>query len=178
MLWVPPASITSASPRRIISVASPTAWLLAAQAVRAIHVRALGVEHRRQMSRWHIGFLLEFLRRDQAVLDPLAAMNFDASNSPSAIALAIILAERSRKILVAFAAAQVDAKSNRIGDRVDAHRCRLIAWLEQRRSANLVCRPRRLRRWRSADSSVSVMSQFLTSALILVGNPLASNSVV
>ena len=34
MLCVPPASITSASPRRIISAASPIAWELAAQAVR------------------------------------------------------------------------------------------------------------------------------------------------
>ena len=34
MLWTPPASITSASPRRISSAASPIAWALAAQAVR------------------------------------------------------------------------------------------------------------------------------------------------
>ena len=33
MLWVPPASITSASPRRITSAASPIAWALAAHAV-------------------------------------------------------------------------------------------------------------------------------------------------
>ncbi len=36
MLWAPPASITSASSWRIISAASPTAWLLAAQAVRQL----------------------------------------------------------------------------------------------------------------------------------------------
>ena len=36
MLWVPPESITSASPRRTISVASPIAWLEAAQAVRQL----------------------------------------------------------------------------------------------------------------------------------------------
>ena len=36
MLCVPPASMRSASPWRIISVASPTAWLLAAQAVRQL----------------------------------------------------------------------------------------------------------------------------------------------
>ena len=34
MLWTPPASITSASPRRISSAASPIAWALAEQAVR------------------------------------------------------------------------------------------------------------------------------------------------
>ncbi len=34
MLWTPPASITSASPSRINSAASPIAWALAAQAVR------------------------------------------------------------------------------------------------------------------------------------------------
>src|SRR5262249_18990028 len=36
MLWAPPESIRSASPWRISSVASPTAWLLAAQAVRRV----------------------------------------------------------------------------------------------------------------------------------------------
>ena len=36
MVCVPPASITSASPRRMISTASPIAWLLAAQAVRQL----------------------------------------------------------------------------------------------------------------------------------------------
>ena len=36
MLCAPPESMTSASPRRMISVASPTAWLLAAQAVRQL----------------------------------------------------------------------------------------------------------------------------------------------
>ena len=34
MLWAPPESMMSASPRRMISVASPIAWLEAAQAVR------------------------------------------------------------------------------------------------------------------------------------------------
>jgi len=38
----PPANMTSASPRRISSVASPTAWLLAAHADQAIQIRALG----------------------------------------------------------------------------------------------------------------------------------------
>jgi len=36
MLCVPPESMASASPRRMISTASPIAWLLAAQAVRQL----------------------------------------------------------------------------------------------------------------------------------------------
>ena len=52
MLWVPPESITSASPRRMISVASPMAWLLAAQAVRQL---TLGPWASNRPARWPAG---------------------------------------------------------------------------------------------------------------------------
>ncbi len=52
MLCVPPESITSASPRRMISVASPIAWLLAAQAVRQL---AFGPWALNMPARWPAG---------------------------------------------------------------------------------------------------------------------------
>src|SRR5262249_30225406 len=52
MLWVPPESITSASPRRMISTASPIACELAAQAVRQL---ALGPRAPKRLARWPAG---------------------------------------------------------------------------------------------------------------------------
>ncbi len=60
MLCVPPESITSASPRRMISTASPMAWLLAAQAVRQLLIGALGVEGAGQVPGRHVRLLLQF----------------------------------------------------------------------------------------------------------------------
>ena len=52
IVCVPPESITSASPRRMISTASPTAWLLAAQAVRQL---TFGPWALKRLARWPAG---------------------------------------------------------------------------------------------------------------------------
>ena len=71
IVCVPPESITSASPRRMISIASPIAWLLAAQAVRQL---TLGPWALNRLARWrgrHVRLLLQFgdgVERLQALL--------------------------------------------------------------------------------------------------------------
>ena len=52
MLCVPPESMTSASPRRMISAASPIAWLLAAQAVRQLRFGPWALN---MLARWPAG---------------------------------------------------------------------------------------------------------------------------
>ena len=52
MVCVPPESIRSASPRRMISTASPTAWLLAAHAVRQL---TFGPWALNRLARWPAG---------------------------------------------------------------------------------------------------------------------------
>ena len=54
MVCVPPESIRSASPRRMISTASPIAWLLAAQAVRQL---MFGPWALKRLARWPAGML-------------------------------------------------------------------------------------------------------------------------
>ena len=70
MLWAPPESITSASPRRMISVASPMAWLLAAQAVRQLTFGPWALNMRRQVAGRHVRLLLELELR----IEPLEAL--------------------------------------------------------------------------------------------------------
>ena len=81
----------------------------------AIQIRALRVEHRRQVSRWHVGFLFQLFGRIQ---------QFDSgSNELRRIVFAVGKCDRHhfaerREILVAFSAAKIDTKSYWIGNRV------------------------------------------------------------
>ena len=65
MLCVPPESITSASPRRMISTASPIAWLLAAQAVRQLGFGPWASNRLARCAGRHVRLLLQFAERMQ-----------------------------------------------------------------------------------------------------------------
>ncbi len=65
MLCVPPESITSASPRRMISTASPIALCCRRAGRQAVGVGTLSAEQSSQMPGGHVGFLLQFDRRVQ-----------------------------------------------------------------------------------------------------------------
>ena len=111
--WAPPPIITSASPRRRISVASPIAWVLAAQAV-----RQLKFGPRRQQA-WpmgdrHVRLLLELeegVEGRHAVLD-----------EPRPVVRVVgVFRRRStdeldevEEVLPAFAGAEVDAEFIRV----------------------------------------------------------------
>ena len=60
MLCAPPPIMTSASPRRRISVASPIACVLAAQAVRQFIAGPRGAGEKCQMRQRHVRLLLQF----------------------------------------------------------------------------------------------------------------------
>ena len=89
MLCAPPESITSASPRRMISVASPIAWLEAAQAVRQFKIRPLGVEQAGQVAGRHVRLLLELLLRVEP-LEPALGELFQIELAVAARAWAIM----------------------------------------------------------------------------------------
>ena len=137
MLWAPPESMTSASPRRMISVASPTAWLLAAQAVRQLKFGPSAPNMRGHVGGRHVRLLFELELR----VEPLEAFLDERGQ----VELAVLeggdhhVAEVV-EILLAFAGAEVDAEAIGIDgarERPTSSTACLAAPM-----ANFVCRPR------------------------------------
>ena len=132
MLWAPPESITSASPRRMISVASPTAWLLAAQAVRQL---VLGPWALNMPARWPAGMFGSCSSSAIGCSSSSPAwVNWARSSSLPCRASGHHAGE-AIEILLTFAAAQVDAKPGGVdaADR-DARVVDGLAWRRRRRS--------------------------------------------
>ena len=138
----------------------------------AVGVRPLGVEHAGQVAGRHVGLLLQLDRRVQPFQAGLGEQR--QVELAAGQALVIIRAKQS-KILLAFAAAQVDAEARGIELGVfEAPSRARLSW--RRPAANLVCRPRSFQT--SGSSPTSLTSQLRTSAEILVGKLLASKTVV
>ena len=112
MVCVPPASITSASPRRMISTASPTAWLLAAQAVRQL---TFGPWALNRLARWPAGMFgsCSSSAMGCSVSSPLR-VNLARSKLVAAVEAGDHHLGEAVEILLAFAAAGVDAEAGGI----------------------------------------------------------------
>ena len=108
MLCVPPEIIASASPRRMISVASPMAWLLAAQAVRQFTFGPWALNRLAICPDGTLGSCSNSDIGDSISRPDL--MNFERSSLGPSRAADHHSAE-PQEILIAFAAAQVNAET-------------------------------------------------------------------
>ena len=112
MVCVPPASITSASPRRMISAASPMAWLLAAQAVRQL---MFGPWASNRLARWPAGMLGSCSSSAMGCrVSRPRLVNLARSIVPSPSSAATIICGEAVEVLLPLAAAGVDAEAGRI----------------------------------------------------------------
>ena len=172
MLCVPPESITSASPRRINSRASPMAWLLAAHAVRQL---ALGPCASNMLARCPAGILGSCsssptgLRISMPFFTKAATSSFSSSPHGSQDHLS-----KGTKILLPFAAPP--DRSQSVWDQRFLPHLLLRRLVLPRPAAKFECRPRLLHTVESSPSSA--ISQSRTSAENFVGNWLASKAWV
>ena len=137
MLCVPPESMTSASPRRMISVASPMAWLLAAQAVRQLRFGPCALNMRRPDARPACAVLVPIRSWDGAFpvlpgelrdVEPVAVQRLGDHVGETV------------EILLPFAAAEIHAEPGGVADAVDqAGAWRSPAWPPPRQTAYDCC---------------------------------------
>ena len=172
MLWAPPESMTSASPRRMISVASPIGLAAGGAGGEAVEVRALGVEVRGEVGGRHVRLLLELELR----IEPLEAFVDERGrgrDSPFLRAATIMWLKLWKSCWPSPRRGR--RRSARGRCRVeDARVVRSPGWAAP--MANFVWRPR----FSQAASSTPTLAtdQSRTSAEICVGKLLASKSVV
>ena len=112
MLWTPPASMTSASPSRISSAASPIAWALAAHSRQARRVRAARAEGRGDVPGRRPRLLLRLLERVQHP-HPLAQEPPGVHLPPGAGAT-VHQADEPAEVLLPLARTEVHAEPARV----------------------------------------------------------------